>query len=155
PTRPAPRAPPRRTNRGNERFACCLPLTFEPVDGIEPSTYGLRNRCSTTELHRRVIRGSECMPRRQGPRQGPRRARPAGAIRGPLGGESRPTVSILPDEQNGDGNGPALPTRRKPSYPISARLRGYLATHRRELSLPVSYARLESFRETIPLADAE
>ena len=25
----------------------------EPVDGIEPSTYGLRNRCSTTELHRR------------------------------------------------------------------------------------------------------
>src|SRR5580692_2377430 len=25
----------------------------EPVLGIEPRTYGLRNRCSTTELHRR------------------------------------------------------------------------------------------------------
>ena len=27
-------------------------VVSEPVDGIEPSTYGLRNRCSTTELHR-------------------------------------------------------------------------------------------------------
>jgi len=26
---------------------------LEPVVGIEPTTYGLRNRCSTTELHRR------------------------------------------------------------------------------------------------------
>ena len=25
---------------------------MEPVVGIEPTTYGLRNRCSTTELHR-------------------------------------------------------------------------------------------------------
>ena len=25
---------------------------LEPVVGIEPTTYGLRNRCSTTELHR-------------------------------------------------------------------------------------------------------
>ena len=24
---------------------------MEPVVGIEPTTYGLRNRCSTTELH--------------------------------------------------------------------------------------------------------
>src|SRR5262245_30853878 len=24
---------------------------LEPVVGIEPTTYGLRNRCSTTELH--------------------------------------------------------------------------------------------------------
>jgi len=26
---------------------------MEPVVGIEPTTYGLRNRCSATELHRR------------------------------------------------------------------------------------------------------
>ena len=25
---------------------------LEPVVGIEPTTYGLRNRCSATELHR-------------------------------------------------------------------------------------------------------
>ena len=24
----------------------------EPVKGVEPLTYGLRNRCSATELHR-------------------------------------------------------------------------------------------------------
>jgi hypothetical protein len=24
---------------------------MEPMSGIEPPTYGLRNRCSTTELH--------------------------------------------------------------------------------------------------------
>ncbi len=36
-------------------------MTLEPVDGIEPSTYGLRNRCSTTELHRQV-RLSEQQP---------------------------------------------------------------------------------------------
>ena len=28
-------------------------LQLEPVVGIEPTTYGLRNRCSATELHRR------------------------------------------------------------------------------------------------------
>ena len=27
-------------------------FSMEPVVGIEPTTYGLRNRCSTTELHR-------------------------------------------------------------------------------------------------------
>ena len=26
-------------------------LKMEPMVGIEPTTYGLRNRCSTTELH--------------------------------------------------------------------------------------------------------
>src|SRR5216110_2796761 len=31
------------------------PRFAEPVDGIEPSTYGLRNRCSTTELHRQNL----------------------------------------------------------------------------------------------------
>ena len=29
---------------------------LEPVVGIEPTTYGLRNRCSATELHRRSAR---------------------------------------------------------------------------------------------------
>ena len=46
-------------------------------------------------------------------------------------------------------------TLRKPSYPVSPRLSGYLARFRRELELPVTYARLEGFRESLPLADAE
>jgi hypothetical protein len=46
-------------------------------------------------------------------------------------------------------------TQRKPSYPISAALRDYLSSHGRELELPVTYARLESFRETLPLRDSE
>ena len=46
-------------------------------------------------------------------------------------------------------------TLRKPSYPISGRLSAYLARFRRELELPVTYARLEGFRESVPLADAE
>ena len=46
-------------------------------------------------------------------------------------------------------------TRRKPSYPVSRRLAAYLARFRRELELPVTYARLEGFRESLPLADAE
>ena len=34
---------------------------LEPVVGIEPTTYGLRNRCSATELHRRCAeRESAC-----------------------------------------------------------------------------------------------
>ena len=49
----------------------------------------------------------------------------------------------------------ALRTRRKPSYAIREPLGGYLARFRRELALPVSYARLESFREAIPLLDGE
>ena len=40
------REDPREENPVNIGF----PL--EPVVGIEPTTYGLRNRCSTTELHR-------------------------------------------------------------------------------------------------------
>ena len=32
---------------------------LEPVVGIEPTTYGLRNRCSTTELHWRARRKME------------------------------------------------------------------------------------------------
>jgi hypothetical protein len=46
-------------------------------------------------------------------------------------------------------------TRRKPSYAIGAPLSSYLARFRRELELPVTYARLGDFRESIPLADAE
>jgi hypothetical protein len=46
-------------------------------------------------------------------------------------------------------------TRRKPSYAISAPLSSYLARFRRELDLPVSYGRLEAFRESVPLSDAE
>src|SRR6185369_8088393 len=47
--------------RENPRFAAVFAGTLEPVDGIEPSTYGLRNRCSTTELHRRNL-GTEVYP---------------------------------------------------------------------------------------------
>jgi hypothetical protein len=46
-------------------------------------------------------------------------------------------------------------TLRKPSYPISPRLGAYLGRFRRELELPVTYARLEGFRESFPLADAD
>jgi len=46
-------------------------------------------------------------------------------------------------------------TLKKPSYPVSPRLAGYLARFRRELELPVTYARLEGFRESLPLRDAE
>ena len=46
-------------------------------------------------------------------------------------------------------------TLRKPSYPISRRLAAYLARFRRELELPVSYERLEGFRESLPLRSAE
>jgi hypothetical protein len=58
------------------------------------------------------------------------------------------------------GDAPADPdagrrTRRKASYPIVPGLRGYLAKFRRELELPVSYQRLGSFHETVPLADAD
>jgi hypothetical protein len=34
-------------------------MKMEPMVGIEPTTYGLRNRCSTTELH-----WPETLPRR-------------------------------------------------------------------------------------------
>ena len=41
-------------------------------------------------------------------------------------------------------------TLRKPSYPISQSLSAYLARFRRELELPVTYARLEGFRDSLP-----
>ena len=52
-----------------------------------------------------------------------------------------------PTDQPHDDRG----TPRKPSYPIGGALRQYLARHGRELALPVSYGRLEGFRETVPL----
>ena len=45
------------------------------------------------------------------------------------------------------------PTRRKPSFPINAELRGYLRRYRRERELPVTYERLRAFHEVIPLTD--
>ena len=46
-----------------------------------------------------------------------------------------------------------LPTQRKPSFPISPDLRGYLHRYKRERELPVTYARLRAFQEVIPLTD--
>jgi hypothetical protein len=43
---------------------------------------------------------------------------------------------------------------KKPSYPISDGLRGYLRKYRRERELPVTYEQLRHFQETIPLMDA-
>jgi len=47
------------------------------------------------------------------------------------------------------------PTQKKPSFPILAGLRGYLAAYKRERELPVTYERLLGFSEAIPLADDE
>lgn len=43
------------------RLSFCLLFLLEkrkskPVIGIEPTTYGLQNRCSTVELHRQVVK---------------------------------------------------------------------------------------------------
>lgn len=46
-----------------------------------------------------------------------------------------------------------VPTRRKPSFPITADLHGYLRRYRRERELPVTYERLRAFHEVIPLTD--
>ena len=45
-------------------------------------------------------------------------------------------------------------TRRKPMFPISEGLRSYLRQYRRETELSVTYERLRSFHEVIPLTDA-
>ena len=36
---------------GSDKFLLHSQLELEPMAGIEPATDGLRNRCSTTELH--------------------------------------------------------------------------------------------------------
>jgi hypothetical protein len=68
-------------------------------------------------------------------------------------------MPILRDYPTDDTPAPPDPdggrTPRKPSYPIAPALSSYLARFRRELKLPVTYGRLGSFRESIPLADAE
>ncbi|MDP3073114.1 MAG: hypothetical protein Q8N18_22665 [Opitutaceae bacterium] len=51
------------------------------------------------------------------------------------------------------GNTNPLPTRRKPSIPVSEGLRTYLRRYRRERDLPITYERLRAFHEVIPLTD--
>jgi hypothetical protein len=56
-----------------------------------------------------------------------------------------------------DASAPAIEfprTTKKPSFPISDALRAYLRRYRRERELPVTYERLRSFHESIPLTDA-
>lgn len=50
---------------------------------------------------------------------------------------------------------PAPRTQKKPSYPIRDGLRVYLKRFRRERELPVTYERLRSFNESIPLMDRD
>ncbi len=52
-----------------------------------------------------------------------------------------------------NGSAPPLPTQRKPSFPITSDLRGYLRRYKRERELPVTYERLRAFQEVIPLTD--
>jgi hypothetical protein len=49
----------------------------------------------------------------------------------------------------------AQQTPRKPNFPVSDGLRGYLQRYKRERELPVSYERLRAFQEVIPLVDAD
>jgi hypothetical protein len=46
-----------------------------------------------------------------------------------------------------------LPTHRKPPFPVTTDLRGYLRRYKRERELPVTYERLRAFHEVIPLTD--
>ncbi len=52
-----------------------------------------------------------------------------------------------------DGTHFPLPTKRKPSFPVSHDLRAYLQRYKRERELPVTYDRLRAFHEVIPLTD--
>jgi hypothetical protein len=65
------------------------------------------------------------------------------------------TTGNPPHSRNMGANGTTnpLPTQRKPSFPISADLRGYLRRYKRERELPISYERLRAFHEVIPLTD--
>lgn len=49
---------------------------------------------------------------------------------------------------------PPQTQQKKPSFPISDRLREYLVRYRREKKIPVSYDRLRRFSECAPLTDA-
>lgn len=46
-------------------------------------------------------------------------------------------------------------TPKKPSLPVSERLRSYLHRYRRERELPVTYEQLRDFHESIPLTDTQ
>jgi hypothetical protein len=48
-----------------------------------------------------------------------------------------------------------IPSKKKISYPVRAALRSYLRAFAREIMLPVDYAGLRHFSETIPLLDRE
>jgi hypothetical protein len=51
---------------------------------------------------------------------------------------------------------PQLPaTQRKPCVPVAAGLRNYLRRYKRDRLLPITYERLNAFREVIPLVDAD
>ncbi len=45
------------------------------------------------------------------------------------------------------------PSRKKPMYPVSERLRHYLKLHGREVKLPVSYASLLNYKWSVPVKD--
>ena len=65
------------------------------------------------------------------------------------------TPRTLPaEEATASIDAPFGRTLRKPSFPIGAPLSSYLGRFRRELEIPVTYARLENFNESLPLADA-
>ncbi|MEI6051074.1 MAG: hypothetical protein WCQ44_00085 [Opitutaceae bacterium] len=46
-------------------------------------------------------------------------------------------------------------TRKKPTFPVSSDLLGYLRRYKRERDLSVTYERLRAFQEVIPLTDAK
>ena len=50
---------------------------------------------------------------------------------------------------------PPPATQKKPTYPVSPGLRGYLRTYKRERDLPITYERLRGFNEVVPLTDAD
>src|SRR5688500_11077516 len=58
-----------------------------------------------------------------------------------------------PARMGQNGTRQPMPTQRKPSFPISADLRGYLRRYKRERELPITYERLRAFHEVIPLTD--
>ncbi len=98
------------------------------MDGIEPSTYGLRNRCSTTELHRRsrarhgtyaIDRGGVNCERRRTGRGGCRRVE-RGELRCGLHRRGRVLAAAPPGE-------PAArkePLRRRGQKVAAAQVRG-------------------------------
>ncbi len=52
-------------------------------------------------------------------------------------------------------NDPFPRTQKKPSFPVKDGLRAYLRRYRRDIELPVTYERLRSFQESVPLPDAD